>query len=82
MSDEFIQLGSPLRDAAADPNAAPDQIQLGTKLRDAATDPHESDYQAPVSGGGGKPVSVQAVSPRSGNPPHVNGEPWAPPVAE
>lgn len=81
MSEEYIQLGSPLRDAAADPNAAPAHIQLGTRLRDAAVDPRPEDYQAPVRGADGKPVSVQALSPRSGNPPYVNGAPYEAPAA-
>lgn len=75
MSGEFIQLGSPLRDAAADTNAEPTHIQLGTPLRDAAVDPRPEDYQAPVKASDGRTVSVQAVSPRSGNPPRVDGDP-------
>lgn len=56
-------------------------IQLGTPLRDAAVDPRPEDYQAPANAGkpgpegnphGPNVVSVQAVSPRSGNPPFVN----------
>ncbi|MFE5837222.1 hypothetical protein [Arthrobacter sp. NPDC056493] len=81
MSDDYIQLGSQLQDAAADPNATPVEVQLGTKLRDAAIDPQPGDYQAPVRGTDGHPVSVQAVSPRSGNPPFVNGARWSPPEA-
>lgn len=81
MSDEYIQIGTPLRDAAADPNAAPEETQLGTKLRDAAVDPRPEDHQAPVKGGDGKPVSVQAVSPRSGNAPYVHGAPYEAPAA-
>jgi hypothetical protein len=66
-------------------------IQLGTPLRDAAADPRPGDYQAPVNSGipgpdgnphGPNVVSVQALSPRSGNPPFVNGARWVPPVAE
>lgn len=78
MSSEHIQIGSRLRDASADPNE-PEEIQLGTKLRDAAVDPRPEDYQAPVRGTDGKPVSVQAMSPRSGNPPFVDGAKWVEP---
>lgn len=58
-------------------------IQLGTPLRDAAVDPRPEDFQAPTNAGregqSGNPhgptvVSVQALSPRSGNPPHVDGQ--------
>jgi hypothetical protein len=79
MSAEHIQIGTKLRDAAADPNAADENIQLGTPSRDAAVDPRPGDYQAPVSGESGQPVSVQALSPRSGNPPLLDGVRWVPP---
>lgn len=58
MSDEKIQIGSKLQDAAADPNAAPEHNQLGTKLRDAAVDPKPGDRQPYTTKG----THVNAVS--------------------
>ncbi|MHA7153963.1 hypothetical protein [Arthrobacter sp. TMN-50] len=61
--------------------------QIGSPLRDAAVDPHREDYLAPVNAGpagpGGNPhgsnvVSVQAVSPASGNTPFVSGQRYEP----
>lgn len=60
------------------------QEQIGTPLRDAAVDPRPGDHLAPVNAGkpgsdgnphGGYVVSVQAHSPRSGNPPFVRHGP-------
>lgn len=75
MSGEEIRIGTELQDAAADPNEVTEQF-LGTRLRDAAVDPRPGDHLPPVWGAAGGPVSVQALSPRSGNPPYVNGAPW------
>ena len=80
MSAEEIRIGAELRDAAADPQQVTEQF-LGTRLRDAATDPRPEDHQAPVRNTTGGPVSVQALSPRSGNPPYDNGKPWTPPAS-
>lgn len=63
-----------------------ENIQIGTPLRDAAVDPQPGDHLAPVNAGfpgsdgnphGPNVVSLQALSPRSGNPPYVNGRPGA-----
>lgn len=52
-------------------------------LRDAAVDPSPGDYLPPVNAGTANPhgpsvVSVQALSPRSGNPPWVDGARYEP----
>lgn len=58
---------------------------------DAAVEPQPGDYLAPVNAGkegpegnphGPNVVSVQALSPRSGNPPFVNGARWEPSATE
>ena len=71
--------GTPLRDAAANPNDPTEPTLIGTPTRDAAVDPKEHDYQAPVNAGTDDPhgpnvVSIQALSPRSGNPPAVGNQ--------
>lgn len=82
MSEEQIQIGSRLHDAADPEGTSAQHIQIGSRLRDAAVDPRPEDYQAPVRGSDGKPVSVQALSPRSGNPPYVNGASYGAPAAD
>lgn len=77
MSVEEYRVGAPLKDAAAKPEEVT-EIHLGTKLRDAAVDPRPEDHEPPVRGADGHPVSVQAVSPRNGKAPHVDGQPWDP----
>lgn len=54
--------------------------RIGTPIRDAATDPRPGDHLPPVNAGQADPhgphvVSVQALSPRSGNPPAVHPHP-------
>ncbi|MFJ5860842.1 hypothetical protein ACIQCM_05440 [Pseudarthrobacter sp. NPDC092439] len=67
-----------------DPRDVDGTLQLGSPLRDAAVNPRPEDYGVPVNAGkegqkgnphGPNVVSMQAVSPRSGNPPKVDGEP-------
>lgn len=56
---------------------------VGEPLRDAAVDPDQGDYLPPVNAGTADPhgpevVSVQALSPRSGKPPWVDGARYEP----
>ncbi len=71
--------------AVTAPAAAPiaEEWFATSPLRDAAVDPHQGDYLPPVNAGtadphGPKVVSVQALSPRSGNPPYVDGARYEP----
>lgn len=71
--------GTPMRDAAANPDDPKGPTLIGSPNRDAAVEPRPHDYQPPVNAGTDDPhgpnvVSVQALSPRSGNPPAVGNQ--------
>lgn len=60
-------IGTPIRDAAADPDAPQNHFHQGTRLRDGAVDPREGDYLGPPNAGAegelGNPHGPNAVSP-------------------
>lgn len=71
--------GTPMRDAAANPDDPKEPTLIGSPNRDAAVEPRPHDYQPPVNAGTDDPhgpnvVSIQALSPRSGNPPAVGNQ--------
>lgn len=69
-----------MRDAAAQPERDSQlTVGVGTPLRDASVNPEPGDQDPPVNAGTDDPhgpnvVSVQAASPRSGNPPAVGNQ--------
>lgn len=61
------QIGTPIRDAAADPDAPENHFHHGSRLRDGAVDPHEDDYLGPPNAGtvgeAGNPHGPNVVNP-------------------
>lgn len=60
-------IGTPIRDAAADPDAPENHFHQGTRLRDGAVDPRDTDYLGPSNAGkegeDGNPHGPNVVSP-------------------